>query len=395
MCKSIIVRITSIVLTFVTVSTLFLVLPSSAPVEAASYNNATIQSYEAAIEKLKQQMKETQKKLNSISADQKAADEEAAIIDEKIELTAQKIEQTNLLISELKTQIEAKTLEIAEKEADIAEQYQRFKNRVRVAYEEGNVSYLEMIFGSQDLTDFLLRFEYINSMIEYDNRLMKDYQAQKAEYEFQQQQLLEAKVLQDKYSAELDAEKLSLEEDHARVDKIRADLRAEYADWYSEYKKQKDEEEKKSEELEKYIQELMSKDNVYIGGEFIWPLPTNYSRISSKFGYRWLFGYWDNHQAIDIPCALNTNVYASNGGKVIVAEFHKSYGNYVVIDHGGGKSTLYAHNNSLVVNAGDYVSQGQVIAKAGTTGTSTGVHVHFEYRVNGVRYDPLLIVAQP
>ncbi|MBR6559447.1 MAG: peptidoglycan DD-metalloendopeptidase family protein [Clostridia bacterium] len=395
MCKSIIVRITSIVLTFVTVSTLFLVLPSSAPVEAASYNNATIQSYEAAIEKLKQQMKETQKKLDSISADQKAADEEAAIIDEKIELTAQKIEQTNLLISELKTQIEAKTLEIAEKEADIAEQYQRFKNRVRVAYEEGNVSYLEMIFGSQDLTDFLLRFEYINSMIEYDNRLMKDYQAQKAEYEFQQQQLLEAKVLQDKYSAELDAEKLSLEKAHAEVDKIRADLRAEYADWYSEYKKQKDEEEKKSEELEKYIQELMSKDNVYIGGEFIWPLPTNYSRISSKFGYRWIFGYWDNHQAIDIPCALNTNVYASNGGKVIVAEFHKSYGHYVVIDHGGGKSTLYAHNNSLVVKAGDYVSQGQVIAKAGTTGTSTGVHVHFEYRVNGVRYDPLLIVAQP
>ncbi|MBR5447590.1 MAG: peptidoglycan DD-metalloendopeptidase family protein [Clostridia bacterium] len=395
MRRSLIVKIISIVLTLVTVSSLFLALPSSAPIKAAGYNNATIQSYEAAIEKLKQQMKDTQKKLNSISKEQKAADEEAALIDEQIELTSQKIEQTNLLISELNSQIDDKLLEITEKEADIAEQYQRFKNRVRVAYEEGDVSYLEMIFGSQDLTDFLLRFEYINSMIEYDNRLMKDYQSQKAEYEFQKQQLEAAKELQDKYSLELEEEKNSLDESRAKVDKIRSDLRKQYAEWYTEYKKQKDEEEKKSAELEDYIQKLMSQDNVYIGGEFIWPLPTKYSRISSKFGGRWLFGYWDNHQAIDIPCALDTNVYASNGGKVIVAEFHKSYGYYVVIDHGGGKSTLYAHNNSLVVKAGDYVSQGQIIAKAGTTGTSTGVHCHFEYRVNGVRYDPLLIVSQP
>jgi len=395
MRRSLTVKVISIALTLVTVCSLFLALPSSAPIQAAGYNNATIQSYEAAIEKLKQQMKETQKKLNSISSEQKAADEEAALIDEQIELTSQKIEQTNLLISELSTQIDDKTLEIAEKEADIAEQYQRFKTRVRLAFEEGDVSELEIIFGSENFTDFLVRFEYISAMAEYDNRLMKDYMEQKAEYEFQKQQLEAAKELQDKYSLELEEEKQSLDDSRARVDKIRADLRAKYAEWYAEYKAQKDEEEKKSAELEDYIQQLMSKDNVYIGGEFIWPLPAQYSRISSPFGGRWLFGYWDVHQAIDIPCALNTNVYASNGGKVIVAEHHRSYGNYVVIDHGGGKSTLYAHNESLVVKVGDYVSQGQIIAKAGTTGTSTGVHCHFEYRVNGVRYDPLLIVSQP
>jgi murein DD-endopeptidase MepM/ murein hydrolase activator NlpD len=165
---------------------------------------------------------------------------------------------------------------------------------------------------------------------------------------------------------------------------------------WQEYKKAQEKEEELNKELEEYIRKLQEANNkLYVGGEFIWPLDHKYSRISSPFGWRYLWGNLDNHQAIDIPCALNAPVYASNGGTIIKATHHSSYGNYVIIDHGGGRSTLYAHNNSLKVKEGDEVYQGQVIALAGTTGASTGVHVHFEYRVNGVRQNPLNVVSQP
>lgn len=108
-----------------------------------------------------------------------------------------------------------------------------------------------------------------------------------------------------------------------------------------------------------------------------------------------LNGVKEFHMGIDIPAAKNTPIYASNGGKVITAKFHYSYGNYVVIDHGGGKSTLYAHANSLNVKQGDTVKQGDVIAYVGNTGNSFGCHVHFEVRINGKHTNPLGYVVQP
>ena len=111
--------------------------------------------------------------------------------------------------------------------------------------------------------------------------------------------------------------------------------------------------------------------------------------MSSYFGWRKLNGRDDFHNAIDIPCDYGTDVWAANAGKVIKAEWHSSYGYYVVVDHGGGQTTLYAHNSRLVVKAGDTVQQGQVIAKAGATGSAWGVHCHFEVRINGKATNPL------
>jgi len=391
-----IVKIISAVLSAVMVLSFSLIVPASTTAVAAPYTDATIQKLQASIDKINSQVKENKKALDKIKAEQKDIDEQADLVEEGIALTQEKIKVIEALLSELNTRILDMNLAIGEKSADIDEQYERFKNRVRVAYEEGNVSYLEMIFGAKDIGDFLSRLEYVNAMVEYDNQLMKDYQNDKKLLEEEKLKLEQAMQLQEESKSTLDIELMDLDSQQRELEDIRAQLREKYNEQWQEYKKAQEKEEELSKELEEYIRKLQEANNkLYVGGEFIWPLDHKYSRISSPFGWRYLWGNLDNHQAIDIPCDLNAPVYASNGGTIIKAEHHSSYGNYVIIDHGGGRSTLYAHNNKLQVKEGDEVYQGQVIALAGTTGSSTGVHVHFEYRVNGVRQNPLNVVSQP
>ena len=135
----------------------------------------------------------------------------------------------------------------------------------------------------------------------------------------------------------------------------------------------------------------------YVGGALGWPCDLKHNVISSYFVSRInpIYGYYENHNGIDIPLPYGSPVLAANAGTVIVSEYHYSYGYYVVIDHGGGISTLYGHNSKLLVAVGDQVTKGQQIAKAGSTGYSTGNHIHFCVRENGIHVDPLGYVNQP
>ncbi|MCQ2431488.1 MAG: peptidoglycan DD-metalloendopeptidase family protein [Clostridia bacterium] len=139
------------------------------------------------------------------------------------------------------------------------------------------------------------------------------------------------------------------------------------------------------------------KEDPVDNGTYIWPVDTRYSVISSPYGYRTspLSGRSELHNGIDIPAPYGSNIYASRTGTVIIADWHYSYGNYVVIDHGDGVSTLYAHNSKLLVKAGDVVAQGDVIALCGSTGDSQGNHCHFCVRIDGVTTQPLNYVKQP
>ena len=133
-----------------------------------------------------------------------------------------------------------------------------------------------------------------------------------------------------------------------------------------------------------------SSNSTYLGGEMAWPAPS-YTRISSYFAGRIdpITGKKSNHGGLDLASPYGSPILAANSGKVIIAGYHYSYGNYVVIDHGGGVSTLYGHSSKLLVSRGQSVSRGQQIAKVGSTGRSTGNHLHFEVRINGTRVDPL------
>gem|GEM_PF-1993397 len=143
-----------------------------------------------------------------------------------------------------------------------------------------------------------------------------------------------------------------------------------------------------------YVQEVMGIAASYVvaaSGSFLWPVPASYTTVSSQFGMRWhpIDGVYKMHNGIDIPIPYGTEIYASQAGMVTAAAYDSSMGNYVMIDHGSGILTIYMHNSSLLVNAGSLVVQGQVIAKGGSTGASTGNHCHFSVKVNGEHVNPM------
>ena len=165
-------------------------------------------------------------------------------------------------------------------------------------------------------------------------------------------------------------------------------------DTYTYYKQLED---SLNSELENYLAELQRKSqSTYVGGTGGWPLQAGvYYYVSSEFGWRVLWGSNDFHLGIDLACANGTEIYAYNAGTVVKSEWHDSYGNYVLVDHGGGISTLYAHMSSRVAQAGDYVAAGQLLGYVGMTGSASGYHLHFETRENGSVVNPRNYLAFP
>lgn len=364
---------------------------------ASTINDATVQKYEAELAKIAKEQKELQSSLAAAKKNEENAEAVKTQLDRDISLSQEKIQLTTALISELESKIIEKNEQIDSKTNDINEQYENLKLLLRIAYEEGESSYLDLLLGSSNFYDFLVRAERISSIVSYNTRSMSQYQNDKEMLESDKAALDTMYESQLAYKVSLEQEEKDLAEKYAENEKYLLSIK-----WTEEkYKAQILENQKKEQELdaklEAYIKEQQAKNNAkYYGGEFIWPVDaTKWKRISSKFGWRDLYGVKDFHLGIDIPCYTGESVWASNGGTVLVAEYHWSYGYYVVIDHGGGLSTLYAHNSKLLVKAGDKVTQKQVIALAGNTGNSYGSHCHFEVRLNGERQQPLNYVKQP
>jgi len=358
---------------------------------------------QAEINRLENTLKESEKEYERITADiaknknsLTAAQQNKAYIEAKLKTCEQNISDTEELIRNYEELISIKEGEISAKEKQIEDEYEQFRDWVRVSYEYGTFNYLEMFFSSKSLTDFLMNAELIGNMMSYESDkldsldealkgLNSDYDDLKA------------------FKATLDEKKASLDGEKAEYDKLTEEyqasivkLQANQTSLSKNLKKIQDAEAELDKELTRLLAELaVAQSNEYIGGEFIWPVELKYKRISSYFGWRKLWGKDDYHRGIDIPADGGTNIYASNSGKVITATEHWSYGNYVIIDHGGGYSSLYAHASKLLVKVGDIVAQGDVIALVGTTGSSTGNHVHLEIRINGEIQDPLEFVTRP
>ncbi|MBR6709163.1 MAG: peptidoglycan DD-metalloendopeptidase family protein [Clostridia bacterium] len=369
----------------------------TADVEAAGFTDATVKKYEEQLKIIAAEKAAVYSQLSSSLKDQSDALAIKQLLDRQHNLVIDEIETYDELIAETERRIGEKTLEIIDKKAEVDTQKDNFLTRLRLTYEEGNVGYLEMIFGAENLYDFLTRAERIGNMLDYDIRMMNQYQdacdaLKAAEEELEAAQLLQQEALarQEERKRELEADILNNEVELQKL------MSAIYED-RTEYAKLVEREAAVNKEMEAYIKEQQAKLNAqYVGGEFIWPLDVNkWKRISSYFGPRTLWGVPDNHTGIDIPAYAGEYIYASNGGTVITSAFHWSYGNYIIIDHGGGKSTLYAHASARLVEKGAVVKQGQPIARVGTTGSSTGNHLHFEIRIGGKCENPLNHVTQP
>ncbi len=391
----IIKAITAVLMAFVIV---FVAIPYGTDVYAVDTSKEAEQALEDKIDSLQSEQAELKKKLEAAKNNEAEQERQKEYLDSLVLSTQNEIDATKLLIEEYTLKIENKGKEIEALEEKIDQKYDIMVERLRFTYEEGNASYLEMIFEAKSFADFLMTVERVGSMLDFDRSLMQELQDSLKALEEEKYVLEETKKSQEETKASLvnkEADlKKQIDNTLAYIEKLQSDQVALEA----EYKKAKAAEDQANKDIAALLaqrakeQAAANKNNSteyrpVFGGKFIWPVP-GYARISSPYGPRTLWGRYDFHLGIDIPAPSGTNIYASAAGEVLIATYHYSYGYYCLIDHGDGFATLYAHNSQLLVSAGQIVEQGQHIAEMGTTGSSSGNHLHFEVRVNGSTVNP-------
>ena len=258
--------------------------------------------------------------------------------------------------------------------------------------EEGESSYWSILFASEDFADLLDNFMMVEEFIAYDNNLMNEILALQEQIKADKEDLETAKAEQEAAKAKEETAKAQLKEQEAEVDALIEEISGQEDLLEQQEAQLKAAANAMDAEIKRLEKEMAAQiSNVPSESGFLWPLPSSWNTLSSLFGSRIhpITGKPNNHTGIDIPASKNTNIYAAKSGVVTTATYNSSYGNYVVVSHSDGTSTLYAHMNKRAVSKGETVSQGQVIGYVGTTGSSTGNHLHFEVRVNGNRVDPV------
>ena len=365
------------VLTLLTLAATGSVRPAYAAKTAAELEEEQRKAAQiAALEQKKREQQEKLKDLEKQIAEAKAKKEDVMVtknlLDQRNQLLLEQIDDTQ-------NQIDDAAAQIARYELLEQEQYELFCQQVRSEEERGSLSYLSVLFKATSMADLLNRMEFVNEVAEYNKTLIaamketrENIKAEKTEMEAKEAQLGEQ---QDELQGKLD-ETTKLMNEYAADQKALERMHAA--------------EEKAADEIDAQIARLIADSDVVPGSEgFIWPVSTS-KMISSPIGSRVAPGGFGstNHKGVDIcNVGYTSSVYATKSGRVLLTNssgWGGGYGNYVVIDHGGGLTTLYAHMSVVKVSPGDTVSQGTVIGVTGNTGASTGPHLHYEVRTTTI-----------
>ena len=274
-------------------------------------------------------------------------------------------------------------------EAEIAEQNRSLNARLRAMYKNGDSGFLDVLLGSASISDLMTNMDRVQRIYDQDKEMLKQLETQHELVEAQRQYLRGLQTDLESNQSAVKDKKASLEENKTAV-------AAKQAEVESNIEALEELEDALNAEANALVAEILKLqgNGEFVGGAFTWPAPGT-SRITSPFGNRLhpILKVNKLHTGIDIGCGSNTTIVAANSGTVIKAAWNNSYGNMIMVDHGGGIVTLYAHLNSFLVSNGDVVAKGQAIAKSGSTGMSTGPHLHFEVRVNGNYVDPTQYVT--
>lgn len=335
---------------------------------------------------INKQMKNTQTKINDIKVQSKTVAEEIDSLDRQMDKASIEIDEAKEEIAKLQVDIESTLKELEVAEEKLKEKDDLFKQRIRVMYMNGNTGYLEILLSSKDVKDFLSRKDMVQSIAEHDKKLLEYIKNQRDEIEQKKTTLEAQRASVEASKAKLESRRKQLEEVSREKSSLMTRLKADTEALEREYDKLNN----YAKEIESKILQMQSTGTTYSGGVMQWPLPSS-SRITSRFGYRNhpVLKRKKLHTGLDIGARSGSTVVAASSGTVIHSGWLGSYGKTIMIDHGGGIVTLYAHNSSLVVSKGQSVSRGQTISKVGSTGMSTGPHLHFEVRKNGKYVDPL------
>lgn len=343
------------------------------------------------------------KQLENVQNNKASVAKEITNIDVAISQAETDIANTEAAIAQSNIDIEVKTQELAVAEANCIEYDDTFKTRARIMYENGTGSYIEVLLGSTSFGDFLSRVEMIKEIVDYDKNMLAQLIASRNAISEAKAALEEEKTNLEIRQTQLEAQKEELNTRLESKTLLMQQLEADANEYQKLYEKQAAE----AAQVEKELKAQAAKEEAeakakaaagsnssstaaYTGGKLQWPVPSS-TRITSNYGYRIhpIYKTKRLHAGLDIGAGYGSAIVAAEAGTVLTATYSSSYGYYIIINHGNGLATLYAHCSSLVAKVGDKVSRGQTIAKVGSTGASTGNHCHFEVRINGSTTDPL------
>lgn len=362
--------------------------------EIAIYTQAgaaqTVSSLNNKLSSLANQKTKIEKELKQIESKKQSTMTKKAALDRQIVVTEQEVETINELIGALDAELSVVSKELSEAEATEKKQNDDFMKRVRIMEEEGSASMLGIILEADSFSDMLTRTELIGDIVEGDKALMRELAATRESIASKKADLDKKKQDQAAAKKNLVAKQNSLESQYTQANKLITSLNMEAKEYEKALNEAERAQEQAKAELKKLLSQSGSSSTKYVGGDFMWP--TKATRITSYYGTRNdpITKKKSMHTGIDIAASKGSNIFASNSGTVIVAGWSsKGYGNYVVIDHGGGKSTLYAHMSKIITKKGAKVARGDVIGLVGSTGWSTGPHLHFEILINGNHTNPM------
>lgn len=407
---------------------------------AQAVTKKDIENLKSQAASLNAQKADLQSELDKLANSKNAALEQKFLLEKKVNVLKEEIALSEQSIQEYGKMIAQKEEELAKAKEEEAKYHDEFCQRVRSMEERGNVSYWSVLFNANSFSDLLDQINAISEVVDYDNEVMDQLAVARQAVADAKAGLEESKAAEEAAKADLEAQKADLLVEENKVDAViqqissqssvyakkMDDLKHDSSDVHNQiaqaektYQAQieaqkKAEAKKRAEEAAKKKQE-QDKNNGSNGGnqapsggssssggssgsggskDYLWPL-AGYTRISSPFGYRNCpYHGQELHGGCDVPAPSGTPIRAAKSGVVVISTYGSSYGNYVVIAHGDGSRTMYAHQSQRAVSAGETVSQGQTIGYVGTTGSSTGNHLHFELwlnsssssRVNPVNY---------
>lgn len=374
------------------------------PTNASAVSQSEINQLTQQRKELQAKQKEQQKTINKLRSKKASVVDQKAALDRENDLAEQEIVLVKEQITAYDQQIEDKGVELETAKQEEEAQTVRFRSCVRHLEEYGQMSYIAILLEATSLSDLLARMDMVGEVIAYNKQVQADMTAAREKVETVKAELEDARTeLQDKQS-ELETKQVALQQKVAEANALLAGLESDINAYKSVYDQYEQQQKNVQSQIDKQVEELRrqeeanknnnpgydpGKDNGSTG-TMMWPCPSCHY-ITSQFGWRYhpIYHTQKYHSGVDIGASYGATIVAADGGTIITAGSVSGYGNCVVINHGNGITTLYGHMSSIAVSVGQKVSKGQTIGYVGSTGNSTGPHLHWEVTVNGVRQNPL------
>ncbi len=360
------------------------------PAAVHATSDTELKKIQAEQKKIKDQLNQVNKTKKQNESKQKDIVKKINSIEGQIDTIENQIDGLGKDIGKAEEDITVKSVELKIAENNIINKKDVLNARLRVMYKTGNVGYLEVLLGSSDFGDLMTRIDTVRKIYEHDTNMVQFLTDQR---NIIQQTKKDLEVYQNRLEQKVDEKEAAQANLNIKVGELGTAKQQLAAD-HKALEAQEDALQAEADKITKILASMKATQK-YVGGTMAWPVPAS-SKITSPFGSRIhpILKTKKMHTGIDISVKTGNNVIAAQSGTVIHSGWLGGYGKTLIVDHGGGIATLYAHNSSLLVSEGGKVTQGQGIAKSGNTGLSTGPHVHFEVRVNGQYVDPMKYVSK-